>query len=344
MRRRMQKGERIMLKHTGRLTALLALTLLCTACSVGSSPFSPAESSRTVRISVSTSSDSVEREGIRLFVDQLIENSDTPLDVSLFYEDDPEASLLAGEADIIYIDSATLAAHESDFAIYASPYYFEDYTHMTMVLNSPTFLGLTKEDYIESLSARQLGAFYGGTMMLLTKENPIRAIPDMEEFTLAPLSDNYTEQTLGSLFGDVVLDTSSPLTAWTDERVTAVEVNSALLGEMESAEVGRAYLINTSHRVEVDWLFVSDDFYIASNENLQAALREAAAYAVAYVDDARQTAYEEAYTALQERGVRSARFVTDNLRRTGKELLTSETDFYEQVDRSRYDSISMIIR
>ena len=58
MRRRMQKGERIMLKHTGRLTALLALTLLCTACSVGSSPFSPAESSRTVRISVSTSSDS----------------------------------------------------------------------------------------------------------------------------------------------------------------------------------------------------------------------------------------------------------------------------------------------
>ena len=70
----------------------------------------------------------------------------------------------------------------------------------------------------------------------------------------------------------------------------------------------------------------------------------AAAYAVAYVDDARQTAYEEAYTALQERGVRSARFVTDNLRRTGKELLTSETDFYEQVDRSRYDSISMIIR
>ena len=333
-----------MLKHTGRLTALLALTLLCTACSVGSSPFSPAESSRTVRISVSTSSDSVEREGIRLFVDQLIENSDTPLDVSLFYEDDPEASLLAGEADIIYIDSATLAAHESDFAIYASPYYFEDYTHMTMVLNSPTFLGLTKEDYIESLSARQLGAFYGGTMMLLTKENPIRAIPDMEEFTLAPLSDNYTEQTLGSLFGDVVLDTSSPLTAWTDEQVTAVEVNSALLGEMESAEIGRAYLINTSHRVEVDWLFVSDDFYIASDENLQAALQEAAAYAVAYVDDARQTAYEEAYTALQERGVRSARFVTDNLRRTGKELLTSETDFYEQVDRSRYDSISMIIR
>ena len=47
---------------------------------------------------------------------------------------------------------------------------------------------------------------------------------------------------------------------------------------------------------------------------------------------------------MQERGLRTARFVTDNLRKSGKELLTSETDFFTQIDKSRYDAVTMIIR
>lgn len=99
---------------------------------------------------------------MRLFVDKLVEYSEVPLDISLFYEEDPEASLLAGEADLIYVDSAGLIPYDSDFAIYASPFYFRDYEHMTMTLNSPTFIQLTELDYAETLKARQLGVFYGG--------------------------------------------------------------------------------------------------------------------------------------------------------------------------------------
>lgn len=98
------------------------------------------------------------------------------------------------------------------------------------------------------------------------------------------------------------------------------------------------------HTAEVDWLYVSEDFYQSAGEELQAAMREASAYALAYVDADRNKAYEDAYATLQERSLRTARFVTDNLRKSGKKLLTSETDFFTQIDKSRYDAVTMIIR
>lgn len=133
--------------HRRLLGMTLALALLATGCSSGEldSPFRQNESLE-VRISVSNTADETERDGMRLFVDKLVEYSEVPLDISLFYEDDPEASLLAGEADLIYVDSAGLIPYDSDFAIYASPFYFRDYEHLTMTLNSPTFIQLTELD------------------------------------------------------------------------------------------------------------------------------------------------------------------------------------------------------
>lgn len=58
-------------------------------------PRSRQNESLEVRISVSNTADETERDGMRLFVDKLVEYSEVPLDISLFYEEDPEASLLA---------------------------------------------------------------------------------------------------------------------------------------------------------------------------------------------------------------------------------------------------------
>lgn len=331
--------------HRRLLGMTLALALLATGCSSGEldSPFRQNESLE-VRISVSNTADETERDGMRLFVDKLVEYSEVPLDISLFYEEDPEASLLAGEADLIYVDSAGLIPYDSDFAIYASPFYFRDYEHMTMTLNSPTFIQLTELDYAETLKARQLGVFYGGTMMVMTRESPIRAVKDMQEFTLAEPSDYYTAAAFESLFGDTTAASATLTETWRDETVTAMEVNSAQLAQLLDEDMEHAYLINTAHRIEVDWLYVSENFYQSAGEELQAAMKEASAYALAYVDADRNKAYEDAYATLQERGLRTARFVTDNLRKSGKELLTSETDFFTQIDKSRYDAVTMIIR
>ena len=308
--------------HRRLLGMTLALALLATGCSSGEldSPFRQNENLE-VRISVSNTADETERDGMRLFVDKLVEYSEVPLDISLFYEEDPEASLLAGEADLIYVDSAGLIPYDSDFAIYASPFYFRDYEHMTMTLNSPTFIQLTELDYAETLKARQLGVFYGGTMMVMTKESPIRAVKDMQEFTLAEPSDYYTAAAFESLFGDTTAASATLTETWRDETVTAMEVNSAQLAQL-----------------------LDEDMEHAAGEELQAAMKEASAYALAYVDADRNKAYEDAYATLQERGLRTARFVTDNLRKFGKELLTSETDFFTQIDKSRYDAVTMIIR
>lgn len=281
---------------------------------------------------------------MRLFVDKLVEYSEVPLDISLFYEEDPEVSLLAGEADLIYVDSAGLIPYDSDFAIYASPFYFRDYEHMTMTLNSPTFIQLTELDYAETLKARQLGVFYGGTMMVMTKESPIRAVKVCRSsHWQSPLIT--TRRRLLRACSAIQPAASATLTeTWQDETVTAMEVNSAQLAQLLDEDMEHAYLINTAHRIEVDWLYVSEDFYQSAGEELQAAMREASAYALAYVDADRNKAYEDAYATLQERGLRTARFVTDNLRKSGKELLTSETDFFTQIDKSRYDAVTMIIR
>lgn len=327
------------------LGMVLALCITAVGCSSGEldSPFRQHESMK-VRISVSNTADEIERDGMRLFVDKLVELSDVPLDISLYYEDDPEASLLNGEADLIYADSAVLEKYDSDFAIYSSPFYFRDYEHMTMTLNSPTFIQLTELDYAETLKAKQLGAFYGGTMMVLTKESPIRAVKDMQEFTLAEPMDPYTAQAFANLFRELVPSAGSPADTWEDSAVTAMEVNSAHLDQLSDATMDRAYLINTSHRVEVNWMFVSEEFYMKAGAELQAALQEATAYTIAYVDGQREQSYGDSYAAMQEAGLRTARFVTENLRKSGKELLASQTDFFEKIDKSRYDAVTMIIR
>ena len=190
-----------------RLLAMaIAAGLLTTGCASNDldSPLRPGNNSLQVRISVSSTADSAERDGMRLFVDKLVEYSDVPLDISLFYEEDPESSLLAGEADLILSDSAALIPYDSDFAIYSSPFYFRDYEHMTMTLNSPTFLQLSEQDCAENLQARQLGVLYGGTMIVISKESPIRAVKDMQEFTLAEPNDDYTAAAFGELFGQVM--------------------------------------------------------------------------------------------------------------------------------------------
>ena len=279
-----------------RLLAMAtAAGLLTTGCASNDldSPLRPGNNSLQVRISVSSTADSAERDGMRLFVDKLVEYSDVPLDISLFYEEDPESSLLAGEADLILSDSAALIPYDSDFAIYSSPFYFRDYEHMTMTLNSPTFLQLTEQDCAENLQARQLGVLYGGTMMVISKESPIRAVKDMQEFTLAEPNDDYTAAAFGELFGQVMPAGDSPAETWQDDAVTA---------------------------------------------------QEASAYTVAYVDSNRETAFHEGYAALQENGLRSARFVSENLRKSGKDLLTTETNFFAEIDKSRYDAVAMIIR
>lgn len=117
---------------------------------------------------------------MRLFVDKLVEYSEVPLDISLFYEEDPEASLLAGEADLIYVDSAGLIPYDSDFAIYASPFYFRDYEHMTMTLNSPTFIQLDRAGLCRDSQGTPARGVLCGTMMVMTKESPIRAVKDMQ--------------------------------------------------------------------------------------------------------------------------------------------------------------------
>ena len=330
-----------------RLLAMaIAAGLLTTGCASNDldSPLRPGNNSLQVRISVSSTADSAERDGMRLFVDKLVEYSDVPLDISLFYEEDPESSLLAGEADLILSDSAALIPYDSDFAIYSSPFYFRDYEHMTMTLNSPTFLQLTEQDCAENLQARQLGVLYGGTMMVISKESPIRAVKDMQEFTLAEPNDDYTAAAFGELFGQVMPAGDTPAETWQDDAVTAMEINSAQLGQLLDEDMEHAYLIHTAHRIEMDWLYVSESFYQSAGEQLQAAMQEASAYTVAYVDSNRETAFHEGYAALQENGLRSARFVSENLRKSGKDLLTTETKFFAEIDKSRYDAVAMIIR
>ncbi len=331
-------------KNRYRLAAIAAaIGLILGGCSAPGMDTHFRSGKLDLKISVYSAADRVERNGMRLFVDKLIEYSPSALNIQLFYEDDPMASLKSGEADIIFADSATLAQYDSDFAIYSSPFYFRDQDHMSMTLNSPTFIDLTEEDYIETLGARQLGAFYGGTMLLMTKDTPIRAVKDMEEFNLAAKEDYYTNRSLAGLFQSLEVYEDEQV-AWESDEYNAVELNSAELDDMVNIDFEKAYLIYTSHRIEVNWLFVSQAFYDKLDAQHQAAIAEATAYAIAYVDGEKTSSYTENYTILQNRGVRTARFVAENLRKSGKEQLITKTDFYTAVDKSRYDAVSMIIR
>lgn len=98
----------------------------------------------------------------------------------------------------------------------------------------------------------------------------------------------------------------TPAETWQDDAVTAMEINSAQLGQLLDEDMEHAYLIHTAHRIEMDWLYVSESFYQSAGEQLQAAMQEASAYTVAYVDSNRETAFHEGYAALHENGLRSA--------------------------------------
>ena len=132
-------------------------------------------------------------------------------------------------------------------------------------MQKKSFASIQKLLQTLNTSSHSVGANFGAllteptmtsTMMVMTKESPIRAVKDMQEFTLAEPSDYYTAAAFESLFGDTTAASATLTETWRDETVTAMEVNSAQLAQLLDEDMEHAYLINTAHRIEVDWLYV----------------------------------------------------------------------------------------
>lgn len=329
-----------------RLLAGFLLVCLLTGCMGGmDTPF------RTVRlplrISVEASATSEEREGMRLLVEKLIAYSPTLLEVNLYYEEDPIVSLRSGEADLVYVSSKTMAKYDADYLIYSAPFFFRDYDHMTMTLNSPNFWEIIEDDCTEVFGARQLAAVYGGSMCIFSKEGTIRNAADLFSQVLGMGEDPYTVKVFKQLAQQIVELPSLDHNSLEIERLTAMEVNTRDLldlADSETVDLKQAYYVPTNHRINVQWLLVDEDFYANLQEKGQAALQEAASYAVAYIDGELLRKQKEELEILQNLGVRTSRISSEALRKIGRELLLSNTDFLKQADRARYEAVSALIR
>ncbi len=239
---------------------------------------------------------------VECFAEKVEAISNGRLLVEPVYCDDLLAQLDGG-CDLAFGNNAEFARANGDFLIYSSPFYFADYNHLTMTLNSQQFNTITKNSNVNLLEATPLGCFYDGAYYIISSR---------EE--MYDTLDQYNGKTINILVAQPIFEeVIESLGAEARERdeeymlenfgknrnISAMECEIALLDNITKREkVESFHICKSFHRVKINWLMLSEQARDSLSPYQMAVITEATAYALAKNDaivlDEEETSLEAA--------------------------------------------------
>lgn len=335
------------MKCKQKLLALVAgVAIFLAGCSSQETPFPvvPVEPT-AIDIAVQRGLEESCRDELRLFAERLVALSENTLALSIVYVDDPYAALQAGEADIIYLDNDQLAQGIPSFAIYTSPFYLQGYERVTMSLNSPNFYNLTEQEFEEEWGLRQLAAVWAGSSVLVSSDHYISDVQDFTDTTIAIETDKYLSYLLGEMGARVTqVAQTDRYEQFSEGELDTIECRTEDLLQLDFTDPENAYLIESFHHNQVEWLFVSSQSYNKLSAVQQAALEEAAATLISTLESKRYKQYVSQREALDTAGVEVTRFSYTTVFKEARDILYANKEFNAQTDWNRYDAVLAFIR
>jgi TRAP-type C4-dicarboxylate transport system substrate-binding protein len=291
-----------------KLTALLTAFLLCVTVCVGCAMENPlnlnteAGGERRFRLSIQKDISSDASRGLDVFIAKVESLSEGRIKIEKSVCDDPIAALDAG-SDLVFASNSEITRANGDFLSYTSPFYFSDYTHLTITLNCEEFREETGEKTSSLLGASSLAAFYGGSRMFLSNESDILdVVQGWKEISVGIASDeDLLAVVLRSMGADVSERSQTELMdLFLNGRLRTIDCGVTELTRLSSGKVHdtQIYAYPSFHTATINWLMISDSTLASLDDFEQAVLTEASAYAIAANDTAVREEEEKALSYL----------------------------------------------
>ena len=275
-----------MKKQGAFLSVLLALCLL-----FGCGGTERAENRREVRtltLAVKTGISDQGQVGVDRFTEKVREISQGQLAVEVIESDDLLESLDNGCA-LIFGPTDELARANGNFNSYTSPFYFYDYKHLTLTLNSKSFYNIIRETNLSLMNAMPIGAFYDGNSVILSsRERMYDTVDQFQDSTVNIQENPLLSEVLKALGAEVKTRSGEYLVLnFGRNRDNAVmECDTLALQELHPPKENSEFSVCKSfHRPRINWLVLSQSVRESLGAFEQSVLTEAAAYAIAANDD-----------------------------------------------------------
>ncbi len=245
---------------------------------------------------------------INEFADTVERMSEGALTIDVQLDNPDDTTVSRGEADIVLLDNEQIARADRMFAMFSLPFLFDNGHHMTNALNSEEVRQILEQRLAEK-EIFPMVAFYNGGSHLVTGGQELRTASDFRGVTAAVSTASADESAVFQALGMRILpDTSASLLSQLGEMVELPTED----GKSESAPIiaveatldqvarlqhlpERIRLINSYHRMEPLWLFVSSQSFGQLTEWEQAVLLEGCAELTAGIEERR---------AVREAGLR----------------------------------------
>ncbi len=285
-----------------RRTAALLLCLLLlfgTSCGPQNSPL---HNVTTLQLAVQRGLSSEAMAGLDCFAEKVAALSEGELELKLTTSDDVLASLDQG-CTLILASNAEIARANANFKSYTSPFYFYDYTHLSLTLNSQRFLSIIADGTLSLLGALPIAAFYDGNSVLLSS-GPLSfdTVDQFEGAELTISNDPILSELLRGFGARVRIreEESQRLETFGKGGERVIECRTASLLALTALPDGQPFTVcQTFHHAQINWLMLSQQAKQTLTDREQAILTEAAAFAVAK-NDSLVLASEQAALAAAE--------------------------------------------
>jgi len=243
---------------------------------------------RVLTAAVQNSLSDASMQGFKCFIEKVESISNGAIKIEPAQGDDVLDMLDKGY-DIAFASNAEFARANGDFLIYSSPFYFTDYNHLTMTLNSQQFYSAMKNTNLSLLNSMPLGAFYDGNNYIISSREEMYDTIDQYSGRLINIIGEQPlfEEVLNALDADVKeREIDYMLSNFGKNRnISAMECSIDLLGDITRREkVESFHICKSFHSARINWIMLSQPTREELSEYEMAVLTEAMAYAVAKND------------------------------------------------------------
>lgn len=277
------------------LVSLCALALILSAGCSGELQVDQSESplaqSVTLQLMVEPNLSAAAQIGLARFCEKAAEISEGEMQILVTQSEDLLQALDEG-CDMVFAPNAELARANGSFNSYTSPFYFRDYNHLTLTLNSQSFYDIICDENISLTGSVPLAAFYDGNSYFVSTRN--QYLDTVDQFldntvNICEGEDALVFSETLEAFGAQVRERSSEylLVNIGRNRDNAImECDTTTLTQLDFSERVKSLVVCRSfHRARINWLMLSQDTKEILTERQLAVLSEAAAYALAANDE-----------------------------------------------------------
>ena len=259
---------------------------------------------RTLTLVMQSTMSEYAKESATVFINKVSEISNGALKVQLI-ETDRALEVFDEGHDLFFASNEVMAEADGSFLSYTSPFYFSNYRHMTLTLNSEQFFSLTRETALNLLGAEALAAFYDGSQLFLTiRDETMNNPAELESLKIYIPDDPLLEYTLNRMGMETTVKTL-------EDRVDGFNTGYYLTIVCDSLFLENIVLPQRRERINVsqsfatakiNWMMLSAGTKADLSSYEKAVIDEALAYAIALGDRQLETKEENGIEHLKSIG------------------------------------------